>query len=83
MEYLKQTHKFGVKLPKTVQVVLTIDIDNRNELWVNEIAKELNNVKVAFTILLDEECMPIGYQKVPCHRMVFDMKMEDSDKKLP
>ena len=78
--YLKRTHKFGIELPKTVQEALAIDKRLGNTFWADGIAKEMKNVHVAFKILSDDESVPIGYQKIPCH-MVFDIKMEDFTRK--
>ena len=78
--YLKRTHKFGIELPKTVNEALELDRKNGNTLWSAGIAKEMQNVRVAFKILSDDESIPIGYQKIPCH-MVFDIKMEDFTRK--
>jgi len=78
--YLKRTHKFGIELPKTVQEALAIDKKLGNTFWADSIAKEMKNVRVAFKILMDDQSVPIGYQKIPCH-MVFDIKMEDFTRK--
>jgi hypothetical protein len=48
---------------------------NGNTLWAAGIAKEMKNICIAFKILADDESVPIGYQRIPCH-MVFDIKME-------
>ncbi len=74
--YLKQTHKFGIEVPKTVKVALDLDRKNGNTLWLDAITKEMKEVCIAFNILPDGHSVPIGYQKIPCH-MIFDMKMED------
>jgi hypothetical protein len=74
--YLKQTHKFGIELPKTVKEALARDKKNGNTFWADTIAKEMKDVCIAFEILHDEQSAPIGYQKIPCH-MIFDIKMED------
>jgi hypothetical protein len=74
--YLKQTHKFGIELPKTINKALELDKKNGNTFWADAIAKEMKDVCVAFKTLLDEQSVPIGYQKIPCH-MIFDIKMED------
>ncbi len=74
--YLKRTHKFGIEIPKTVNEALALDRKNGNTLWVDAIAKEMREVRIAFNILPDGGSVPIGYQKIPCH-MVFDVKMED------
>ncbi len=78
--YLKWTHKFGIKVPKTAEEELEIDKRNGNTLWSDAIAKEMKDVRVAFRILPDGESAPIGYQKIPCH-MIFDIKMEDFQQK--
>jgi hypothetical protein len=74
--YLKQTHKFGIELPKTFKESLDLDKKNGNTLWADNIAKKMKDVCIAFKILLDGQSAPIGYQKIPCH-MIFDINMED------
>ena len=51
--YLKKSHKFCRKLPKTVEQVLALDTENGNTLWANVISEELENFWLAFEILLD------------------------------
>ena len=46
--YLKKIHKVGIELPKTVEQILTLDAKNDNTLWKDIVAKELQNVRVAF-----------------------------------
>jgi hypothetical protein len=70
-QFLKRTHKFGIEVPKTVKEPLEIVRRNGNTFWANAIAKEMEDVCVAFEILLDGQPVPIGYQKIPCH-MIFD-----------
>ncbi len=74
--YLKRTHKFGIEIPNTVKEALALDHKNGNTLWVDAIAKEMREVRIAFNILPDAGSVPIGYQKIPCH-MIFDVEMED------
>jgi hypothetical protein len=74
--YFKQTHKFGIEVPKTVKEALALDCKIGNTFWANAIAKEMKEVCIAFNILSDGHSVPIGYQKIPCH-MIFDVKMED------
>ena len=79
-QYLKRTHKFGLKLPKTINDTYVIDQKNRNTLWQDAIQKEMENVKIAFQIIPDGKKPPNGFQYVNCH-MVFDIKMEDLQRK--
>ena len=69
------THKFGIKVPKTVEEALTVDKENGNGLWYKAIQKEMSAAKEAFKILDDDERPPIGSQYMKCH-MVFSIKME-------
>ena len=78
--YLKRTHKFGIRLPKTVKEALDIDRENGNKLWEESMQKEMNAIRVAFKILAKDEKVPPGYQYVPC-KMIFDVKMEDLRRK--
>jgi hypothetical protein len=78
--YLKKTHKFGIKLPKNVKEALAEDKVNGNTHWSKAIAKEMEDVKVAFKILKDDENVPVDYQMINCH-MIFDVKMEDFRRK--
>ena len=78
--YHKLTHKFGIKVPKTVEKALALDKENGNDLWWKAIQKEMSAVKVAFKILDEDERPPIGSQYMKCH-MVFSIKMENFSQK--
>ena len=73
--YHKRTHKFGVRIPKTVQEAIALDKENGDQQWQQAIAKEMKNNRVAFDIKEHKSEVPIGYQHVRCH-MVFDVKLE-------
>ena len=72
-----RTHKFGIKIPKTVKRALEIDKENGNALWADAIAKEMKNIRIAFKVLNDDEKAPVGCHCVDCH-MIFDCKMESN-----
>ena len=66
-----KTHKFGIKVPKSVEQAVQFDKENGNTLWWDEIFQEMKNVRIAFEIFEGEvKDIPIGYQKVDCH-MIF------------
>ena len=46
--YWKMTHKFGVRVPKTVQEALAIDEETGTDFWKNALGKEMSKVKVAW-----------------------------------
>jgi hypothetical protein len=74
--YLKRTHKFGVRIPRTVRECRELDKENGNTMWQDAIQKEMNNVTVAFKMLDKGEEVPPAYKYIDCH-MIFDVKMEN------
>jgi hypothetical protein len=83
--YWSTTHKFGIRLPKSVREALAIDEETGTTFWRDAIRKEMEKVKVAFEFC--EDWSPeqvrngtargdfVGYQEIDCH-MVFDIKMD-------
>ena len=72
----KQTHKFGIEIPKTYDDCVRLDQQNGNTLWQDAICKETSKVKVTFWILNDGESVPPTFQEMRCH-MVYNVKMEN------
>ena len=73
--YLKQNHKFGIKIPTSVKNTLEIDKKIGNTYWADAIATKMKNVRVAFKILPNGTSAPNGYQRINC-QMILDVKME-------
>eukprot|EP00980_Cylindrotheca_fusiformis_P014111 scaffold3713_cov74-Cylindrotheca_fusiformis.AAC.1 len=42
-KYWSKTHKYGVRVPKSVQEAIEIDRENGNTLWWDAIMKEMKN----------------------------------------
>jgi hypothetical protein len=78
--YLKRNQKFGIMLPKSAKEAQTLDKANDNTLWMDALAKEMGNTKVAFNILEDGVRSPIDHQFVKCH-IIWDVKMENFRRK--
>jgi hypothetical protein len=87
-QYWCTTHKFWIKLPKTVEEALRLDAANRNHLWEDAIKKEMS--KVCIACIPVEGCTPAqvraneidqlrGYQDIQSH-IVFDVKIDSSRK---
>ena len=81
-KYWKTSHKFGIKLPHTVDEALAIDRQTGTNFWAKAIDKELGKIKVAWEArddLTPEEVRMgkglIGYTEIKCH-MIFDVKMD-------
>ncbi len=71
----KKTHKYGVQIPKSVIDAYELDRINDNDLWRKAIAKEMENMSIAFEIMDDDEVLPSGYKPASCH-LIFDVKMD-------
>ena len=59
---MKKTHKFRIEMPKTVKEAAELDAKNGDTKWMDAISKEMTNVRVAFDILKDVDCAPIGHK---------------------
>jgi hypothetical protein len=86
--YWKMRHKFGIRLPKTVQEALEIDRAMNTDFWRKAINKEMAKVKVAWAthdghtpqqVQEGKASEFIGFQEIGCH-IVFDIKMEFTSK---
>lgn len=80
-KYWQRTHKYGIRLPKSMQEALQLDEENGNSLWHDAIQKELKNVQIAFKFLAEDAPTPIGYKQIPCH-IIFDIKMDFTQKRF-
>ncbi len=78
--YFKRTHKFGIRIPKSVEEAKAIDKENGNTLWMDALEKEMSNVRIAFKVMDDSDVVPPGYQQITGH-IVWDVKMEDFRRK--
>jgi hypothetical protein len=74
--YWIRTHKYGIRLPKSVKEALQLDANAGTSLWRQAIEKEMTNVRPAFTLLEGGDTSKlVGYQEIKCH-MVFDVKID-------
>jgi hypothetical protein len=74
-KYWLRTHKYGIRIPKTVEEALLLDQQNNDREWWNAINREMVNVRPAFEEFEgSEEQIPVGYQRIDCH-MIFDIKL--------
>lgn len=82
--YWRTTHKYGIRIPKTVEEALQHDKVNGNNYWEKAIEKEMSKAKVSWRVHREHtpdevrhgKCKElIGYQEIKCH-LVFDVKMD-------
>ena len=77
-KYWTSTHKYGIRLPKTVEKAIAIDRENGDNLWWNAICTEMKNVRIAFELYDgDPRDLPKAYQQIKCH-IIFDVKMGEN-----
>ncbi len=60
--YAKRSHKFGIRVPKTIDEALAIDRETNTNFWHDAIQKEMKNNRIAFKFLDDGERVPIGFK---------------------
>ena len=59
-KYWQRTHKFGIRIPKSVEKAIAIDKQNGNSLWWDAICTEMKNVRPAFEMWeQDEKELPL------------------------
>ena len=83
-KYWRTTHKFGIKLPKSVKEALAIDDATGTTLWRDALNKEMSRVRVAFNrnkegytpeqIRNGNAAEYRSFTEIDCH-VVFDVKM--------
>lgn len=72
----KKTHKYGIRVPRTVAEAYALDKENGKTMWRDAILrKEMRNTEVAFKFLDDGDRLPPGYECAPLH-LIFDVKMD-------
>ena len=77
-KYWLRTHKFGIRIPKTVEEACRLDRENDDNLWWEAICKEMKNVRPAFEVFEGKQHdIPPGLQQIHCH-MIFDVKVGEN-----
>ena len=77
-KYWLRSHKFGIRIPKSVEEAREVDNQNGKTLWWDAICKEMRNVRPASEVFEGtKDQLPIGYQFMKCH-MIFDVKFGEN-----
>ena len=83
-KYWCTTHKFGIRIPKSVAEVLRFNKEDGTDLWSSAIQKEMTKAKVAYAVvdgvtpeMVRSNQVPQlrGFQEIKCH-IIFDVKMD-------
>ena len=76
-KYWDRTHKFGIRIPKSIDEAMKLDLENNNTYWRDAIKKEMTNAIVAFQPYYDDISKLVGYQRIDCH-WIFDIKVGEN-----
>ena len=76
-KYWQRTHKYGIRVPKTVEEALEIDEENRNSFWKEAIEAEMKKIRDAFELYEGDTKQLVGYQKISAH-FIFDIKLGEN-----
>ena len=76
-KYWQRTHKYGIKIPKTVEEAYSFDLENGNKLWEESINAEMPKIHGAVIEHDGEINQLVGYQEITGH-MIFDIKLGEN-----
>ena len=75
LRVIKTMHKYGIKIPMSVDHVYKTNKKNKDKLWRNAIHKEMQNVRIDFEIIYCNQHVKVGWKKSTRH-MVFGVKID-------
>jgi hypothetical protein len=76
-KYWARTHKYGIRIPKSIKEAAEIDKENGNTLWMDAVRLEMKNVRVAFEDFDGDPNTLVGYVQITGH-LVFDVKLGEN-----
>ena len=76
-KYWARTHKYGIRIPKSIKEAMEIDKELGNTLWMDAIRLEMRNVRIAFEEFDGDPSTLVGYTQITGH-LVFDVKLGEN-----
>ena len=76
-KYWQRSHKYGIRIPKTVKEALLLDKENNDDLWQQAIQLEMPKIRKAMRIFDGDPKSLIGYQQITGH-IIFDIKLGEN-----
>ena len=76
-KYWERTHKYGIRIPKSVKEALLIDKENGDTQWMDATRKEMVAIRTAMEQYDGDVLDLIGYQLITGH-IVFDVKLGEN-----
>ena len=76
--YWQTTHRYGIRLSKSIKEAKELDQNNINTLWWDDVVKEMQNVRIVFEDWNNplSEMLP-RYSKLTCH-LIFEIKLSEN-----
>ncbi|CAJ1941927.1 unnamed protein product, partial [Cylindrotheca closterium] len=76
-KYWERTHKYGIRIPKSIREAIEIDKENGDTLWQDSIQMEMKNNRIAFEEFDGDVEKLMGYKKITGH-LVFHVKLGEN-----
>jgi len=77
-KYWERSHKYGIRIPKSVKEALAIDKENGDTQWADAIRKEMGAIRSNALEQYDGDVRDlVGYQLITGH-LVFDVKLGEN-----
>ena len=73
-KYWDRTHKYGIRIPKSVKEAYAIDMENGDKYWINAIKEEMEKIKGAVRVHNGSVGDLVDYQQITGH-MIFNIKL--------
>ena len=77
LKYWQRTHKYGIRIPKSIAEAKLIDAENGDSLWMDAVRMDMKNVLIAFEEYDDDPSKLVGYKEITGH-IIFDVKLGES-----
>lgn len=79
-KHWERTHKFGLRVPRTIQEAKEIDKENNNTEWMDAVALEMTNARIAFEEHEGDVRQLVGFEEITGH-IIFDIRMGENFRK--
>ena len=76
-KYWQKTHKYGIRVPRTMKEAIRIDEENGDTLWQDAVTEEMTNNRIAFERYDGDVKDLIGYEEITAH-LIFDVKLSEN-----
>ena len=76
-KYWQRTHKYGIRIPKSVKEAYDIDKTEGNTYWHDAIEQEMVKIRQAMKEYNGDPSKLVGYQEITTH-FVFDIKLGEN-----